>query len=134
MLWINLPYGAAATGLRIRSGKRWYKGDLLKRDVAAERYEKLTGLGAAIPRDPALLQWVWTDQLRLQLFPIPPEGTATVEYTLTSPTNYAGGRYSFSYARHDGSETLAVPVIRVLPQQSKATMFSYYGHAKVNQR
>ncbi len=64
-LAIDLPSGAAATGLRIRAHDRWYDGDLMERGAAAARYHELTGLGAYAPKDPALLQWMWADKLYL---------------------------------------------------------------------
>jgi subtilisin-like proprotein convertase family protein len=123
-LSIDLPYGAAATGLRIRARERWYDGELMERERAAALYHEMTGMGAWRPKDPALLQWQWADKLHLQVFPVLPcpsrtarfrsaakQGTepqdgegcggqiSTVEYTLTVPTRYAGGRYWISYPR-----------------------------------
>jgi subtilisin-like proprotein convertase family protein len=123
-LAIDLPYGAAATGLRIRAHSTWYDGELMERDKAAALYHELTGLGAYRPKDPALLQWIWADKLYLQIFPVMPGTVSTVEYTLTVPTRYAGGRYWLSYPRVDsgGSESgdrdgkthvLATPVLTV---------------------
>jgi subtilisin-like proprotein convertase family protein len=123
-LAIDLPYGAAATGLRIRAHATWFDGELMERDKAAELYHELTGLGAYKPKDPALLQWLWADKLYLQIFPVIPSSVSTVEYTLTVPTRYAGGRYWLSYPRVDagGSESgdrdgktvmLATPVVTV---------------------
>jgi hypothetical protein len=60
-LAIDLPYGGAATGLRIRAHEKWYEGDLMERGKAAAIYQELTGLGAYAPKDPALLQWLWAD-------------------------------------------------------------------------
>ena len=57
-LSIDLPYGAAATGLRIRARERWYDGELMEREKAAKLYQELTGFGPAQPKDPALLQWM----------------------------------------------------------------------------
>src|SRR3954468_7473272 len=56
-LAIDLPYGAAATGLRIRAHDVWYDAELMERAKAAALYHELTGLGAYAPKDPALLQW-----------------------------------------------------------------------------
>jgi len=123
-LAIDLPYGAAATGLRIRAHSTWYDGELMERSKAAALYHELTGLGAYKPKDPALLQWQWADKLYLQIFPVMPGSVSTVEYTLTVPTRYAGGRYWLSYPRVDagGSESgdrdgktqvLATPVVTV---------------------
>lgn len=123
-LAIDLPYGAAATGLRIRAHSTWYDGELMEREKAAALYHELTGLGAYKPKDPALLQWQWADKLYLQIFPVMPGSVSTVEYTLTVPTRYAGGHYWLSYPRVDtgGSESgdrdgktqvLATPVVTV---------------------
>lgn len=121
-LAIDLPYGAAATGLRIRARDRWYDGDLMERERAAALYQELTGLGAYNPRDPALLQWMAADKLHLQVFPVFPGQVSTVEYTLTVPTRYAGGRYWLSYPRvaaggsdHPEALRLATPLVTVWP-------------------
>src|SRR5689334_2906393 len=68
-LAIDLPYGAAATGLRIRARKVWYTGELMEAEKAAALYHELTGKGAFKPKDPALLSWVWADNVHLQIFP-----------------------------------------------------------------
>ncbi|MCX5743483.1 MAG: proprotein convertase P-domain-containing protein [Proteobacteria bacterium] len=123
-LEIDLPTGAAATGLRIRAKDRWYDGELMERDKAAKLYQELTGFGAAQPKDPALLAWMWADKLSLQVFPVMPGQVSTVEYTLTVPTRYAGGRYWMSYPRTaaDGSAglALATPIISVHPAWGNA--------------
>ena len=124
VLEIDLPTGAAATGLRIRAKDRWYDGELMEREKAAKLYEELTGYGAAQPKDPALLAWMWADKLSLQVFPVMPGQVSTVEYTLTVPTRYAGGRYWVSYPRTaaatsgDADERglpLATPILTVHP-------------------
>ncbi len=123
---IDLPPGAAATGLRIRARDRWYRGELLEAGLAREKYRELTGLGAFEPKDPALLQWLWSDRLHLQVFPVLANGANTVEYTLTAPVRYRNGRYVLAYPR--GGETpedsapLATPVLRVFPGYGDATM------------
>jgi subtilisin-like proprotein convertase family protein len=125
-LAIDLPYGAAATGLRIRAHGVWYDGELMEREKAAALYHELTGLGAYKPKDPALLQWQWADKLYLQVFPVMPGGVSTVEYTLTVPTRYANGRYWLSYPRtntgaseaadRDGATLrLATPIVTIHP-------------------
>jgi subtilisin-like proprotein convertase family protein len=98
-LAIDLPFGAAATGLRIRARSRWYDGELMEREKAAKLYQELTGKGAFAPKDPALLQWLWADKLYLQVFPVLPGQASTVEYTLTVPTRYSGGKVFLSYPR-----------------------------------
>jgi len=98
-LMIDLPFGAAATGLRIKAHSTWYDAELMERQHAAALYQELTGLGAYKAKDPALLQWMWADKLSLQVFPVMPGGASTVEYTLTVPTRYENGRYWLSYPR-----------------------------------
>lgn len=124
-LQIGLPYGAAATGLRIKAKDKWYEGELLEREAAAKLYEEMTGVGQFAPKDPALLAWMWADTLSLQVFPVMPHTVSTVEYTLTAPTRYSGGRYYISYPRvatatstaegeqPTGSLPLATPVVNV---------------------
>lgn len=120
-LRIDLPYGAAATGLRIRARDRWYEGELMEAEAAAKLYQELTGRGRWEPKDPALLSWIWADQLRLQIFPVFPGGTSTVEYTLTVPTRYQNGRVFLSYPRGRGTHGLAVPVMTIRPAWGDAT-------------
>jgi subtilisin-like proprotein convertase family protein len=133
-LEIDLPYGAAATGLRIRARTRWYDGELLEAQEAARRYQEMTGFGSHQAKDPALLQWVWADKLSLQVFPVFPGAASTVEYTLTVPTRYQRGQVFVSYPHvaavdHDDDEEvagatsalpLAVPVITVRPSWADA--------------
>ncbi|MEO8706308.1 MAG: VIT domain-containing protein [Kofleriaceae bacterium] len=116
-LEIALPDGAVATGLRIRAKRTWHSGELLARDVAAARYQELTGRGVYDPKDPALLFWMATGTLFLQVFPVMPRSVSTVEYTLTAPTKYEAGRYHITYPRAvpQDREDLALvdPVITV---------------------
>lgn len=126
-LAIDLPPGAAATGLRIRARDRWYSGDLMEAEAAREKYQELTGRGAWAPKDPALLQWVWADRLSLQVFPVFEGGANTVEYTLTAPLAYRDGRYLLAYPRprggpEEGALPLATPVLRVMPGYGDATL------------
>ncbi len=121
-LLLDLPYGAVATGLRIRASERWYDGVLMERDKAAALYEEMTGMGSAAAKDPALLAWLWADKLSLHVFPVLPGTVSTVEYTLTAPTRYENGRYFVSYPRsatQDGwfedELPLATPVVTVRP-------------------
>jgi subtilisin-like proprotein convertase family protein len=121
MLEIDLPYGAAVTGLRIRARDRWYTGDLLEAEKAAALYRELTGRGAWAPKDPALLQWVWAGTVMLQVFPVMPGGHSTVEYTLTVPTAYRNGRYVLSYPRTASeAERMVPPVVRIAPGHGDA--------------
>jgi Vault protein inter-alpha-trypsin domain/von Willebrand factor type A domain len=105
-LVIELPYGAAASGLRIQAKDRWFDGDLLERAEAAQRYQELTGAGIYDPKDPALLHWSSSHELVLQVFPVLPGQSSTVEYTLTGPTRYAAGQTWVSYPRVEPVERL----------------------------
>jgi Mg-chelatase subunit ChlD len=96
-LRVDLPHAAAVTGLRIRARDRWFSGELMERDEARRKYQELTGLGSWEAKDPALLEWVWADQAELRVFPVLAGSIHTVEYTLTAPLEYAGGRYVLSY-------------------------------------
>ena len=120
---IDLPYGGAATGLRIRAREQWYEGELMEAEKAAKLYQELTGKGIWKPKDPALLYWRWADKLALQVFPVMPGGTSTVEYTLTVPTRYSGGRVFLSYPRlsADAAPNLATPVFTLRPGWGDAT-------------
>lgn len=122
-LEIELPYGGAATGLRIRARQRWYDGELMEAQAAEKLYQELTGRGKWEPKDPALLYWVWADKLRLRVFPVMPGGTSTVEYTLTVPTRYERGHVYVSYPRlgENAEPNLAVPVLTVTPGWGDAT-------------
>lgn len=122
-LELDLPYGGAATGLRIRAHDRWYDGELMEAERAEKLYQELTGRGAWKPKDPALLYWRWADKLRLRVFPVMPGGTSTVEYTLTVPTRYQKGRVYLSYPRlgDDAATNLAVPVFTIRPGWGDAT-------------
>ncbi len=116
-LEIDLPYGGAATGLRIRARDRWYDGELMEAEKAEKLYLELTGKGRWEPKDPALLYWRWADKLRLRVFPVMPGGTSTVEYTLTVPTRYERGKVFLSYPRlaEGAADNLAVPVFTIRP-------------------
>lgn len=89
----DLPPGAVAIGLRTQGDKgAWFEGDLLEAELAAKRYQELTGIGGYYPKDPALLSWRSADHLALQVFPVDPKAKKTVEYTLLVPTKYVDGK------------------------------------------
>lgn len=124
---ISLPHGAAATGLRIRARDRWYEGELMEAEEARAKYQELTGVGAWEPKDPALLQWTWADELMLQVFPVFAGSVNTVEYTLTAPLEYREGTYVLSYPRAnvddgDGTTPMAEPVVRVVPGYGRGSV------------
>ena len=95
--FIDLPGGAVATALRTRSvgsgSPRWFSGELMEAEKAAERYRELTGIGGYYPKDPALLSWRDQSLLALQVFPCPAHAEKVVEYTLSMPTEYRDGAY-----------------------------------------
>jgi subtilisin-like proprotein convertase family protein len=109
---IDLPVEAVATGLRIKSGDIWFSGDLMDREAAEKLYIELTGRGIFEPKDPALLFWERLGVLHLQVFPIAPGKSSTVEYTLTVPTEYVGGQYHVSYPQKTNANNLAEPSFR----------------------
>jgi subtilisin-like proprotein convertase family protein len=115
VLALRLPPGAAAVGLRIRAQDSWYDGELMEAERAAALYEELTGMGPHTPRDPALLAWSWSDELLLRVFPVPPGGIATIEYTLKAPTSYEQGRYSLWYPQPLPDSRMAQVTMRLSP-------------------
>lgn len=96
MFWLDVPFGSVATGLRtkgeLRGRPHWFAGELLEAEIAAARYQELTGIGGYYPKDPALLSWRHETLLALQVFPVAPQSEKMVEYTLVMPTAYADGR------------------------------------------
>ncbi|MCX4241214.1 vWA domain-containing protein [Paraliomyxa miuraensis] len=96
VMFLDLPSGAVATGLRtkgtLRGRPHWFQGELLEAELAAARYQELTGIGGYYPKDPALLSWRDQSLLALQVFPVAPGTDKTVEYTLQIPTEYDDGR------------------------------------------
>lgn len=120
---IDLPVGAVATGLRIKSGDTWYSGDLMDKEEAAKLYLELTGKGPYEPKDPALLQWIRLGVLHLQVFPIFPGKQSTVEYTFTVPTEYIEGRYFVSYPTQSATSNLVAPTFRFVGEESGVLAF-----------
>jgi hypothetical protein len=94
---IDAPPESAAVGLRTLGSRgghpAWCVADLLPAEEAARKYEELTGLGQAVPKDPAWLYWVGLSRFALQVFPCAPGETKTVEYRLLLPTHYHDGAY-----------------------------------------
>lgn len=98
VFFLDLPNDAAAT--RLRSAKTeadgsrtWFEAVLMPTAEAEQKYKELTGFGAYRPMDPALLHWRSQGELTLQVFPVPPGGAKTVEYTMEMPSRYERGRY-----------------------------------------
>ena len=111
---IDVAYDMVATGLRslgrLNGRPWWFEGELLEADLAAERYRELTGIGAAVPKDPALLSWEFEGKLSLQVFPCPPQEKKSVEYTLQAPTEY-----------RDGAHVLTLPILGLPGRPAQVT-------------
>ena len=95
---LDLPSTSVATRLRTagidaKGRTIWFEGELMEAEAAAKKYEELTGIGGYYPKDPALLSWRSQGSLALQVFPVPPQSTKTVEYTLKMPLTYEHGAY-----------------------------------------
>jgi hypothetical protein len=95
---LDIPSTAVATRLRTagvngRGETIWFEGELMEAEAAAKKYQELTGIGGYYPKDPALLSWRSQGALALQVFPVPPQSTKTVEYTLKLPVTYEHGAY-----------------------------------------
>jgi len=83
------PDGAAAVGLKTLGSVR--RPTAVVRGGApggprrqAARYKELTGIGGYYPKDPALLSWRSQRELLLQVFPVAPDDSKTIEYTCSS--------------------------------------------------
>ena len=98
----DLPEGAVATGLRALAGRNgravWFAGALMETAAAARAYEDLSGVGGDAPRGRTLLSWR-DDMPALEIFPIDPGASKTVEYTLEAPMPYRDGRHVLTLPR-----------------------------------
>ncbi len=95
---LEIPFESVATRLRTagvdaKGQTIWFEGELMEAEAAAHKYQELTGIGGYYPKDPALLSWRSQGLLALQVFPVPPQSTKTVEYTLKMPLTYEHGTY-----------------------------------------
>lgn len=115
MFWISTPGGAAATGLKtlgsVAGRPHWFAGELMEAEAAAAKYKELTGIGGYYPKDPALLSWRFQGQLLLQVFPVAPDDSKTVEYTLLVPTSYRDGAHRYALERLGTSDLPAELVL-----------------------
>ncbi len=109
---IALPINAAVTGMRVHDGQRWLAADLVEASRAGELYAAASPQSAAdFPqRPPALMSWMFTSSVSLQLYPLQPGVPRRVEYTLQAPFAYGDGVYHASYPRHDAQEPFFSPV------------------------
>ncbi|HEV8324987.1 MAG TPA: VWA domain-containing protein [Myxococcota bacterium] len=117
---IALPDGAVAVGLRTFAHDTWYAGELMDAVKADGLYEQLTGLGVSTPREPTILKWSSPGALHMQIFPVPPGGTSTVEYTLLVPVDYADGLSHVYYPAGNGAAELTAPIVRLHPARPGA--------------
>ncbi|MEQ8836893.1 MAG: VIT domain-containing protein, partial [Lacipirellulaceae bacterium] len=74
-----LPYDGAIDSLTLMVGNKEYQAELLSKDEARERYERIVRSN----KDPALLEWIGTGMFQTSVFPIPPgeKRTVTLRYT-----------------------------------------------------
>lgn len=95
---VFVPSGAVATGLRtlrrVDGDPVWHEAELFEAALARKRFAKLDGT-ASEPKAQALLYWMGRERLGLSVFPVMPERSFTVEYTLQLPTQYRGGAHEF---------------------------------------
>jgi hypothetical protein len=96
-LTFNVPTGAVATGLSLRIGERWYKGNLRDASTASALYDELTTSGKLATKGPALLSWQYGAEYQLSMFPVMPESAITVRYTLRAPVCYVDGHFITDY-------------------------------------
>lgn len=90
---LPLPEGAVADQLELRIGGEMQKGDVLERGRARGIYEGIVRRRL----DPALLEYVGRDTLRLRVFPIPPRGKQDVKIRFRMILPEAGGLYSYEF-------------------------------------
>lgn len=113
---LMLPEGAVATGLRTRGTRNgqpvWYEGELLEAELAAKRYQELTGIGGYYPKDPALLSWRSQAHLALQVFPCPPKEEKGIGYDLELPTRWIDGREQLQIGAMGLASDFAVATLR----------------------
>ncbi len=72
VLELDLPYGAAATGLRIRARNTWYEGELMERDQAAALY--------TAPTRVVVTGKLWSDPVRRELIATEPFSRASAAF------------------------------------------------------
>jgi Ca-activated chloride channel family protein len=90
---LPLPLGASADKLEMEVGGKLCSGEVLGKEKAAQIYESIV----ASRRDPALLEYMGHDTLRLRVFPIPPQGKqeVRVRYRLLMPES--GGLHTYDF-------------------------------------
>ena len=76
-----LPAGAAASGLELKMGGKYYGGNLLPETRARSIYDQITRRF----RDPALLECTGKDLYRCRVFPVPARADASVRFAYRQP-------------------------------------------------
>lgn len=114
-LWlsIDLPDGAVARELRVRTGDRWHQATLLEANAAEKRYFSEKPGPKAPDQDPALLSWESRGKVLLRVHAIEPGALAAVEYELLVPARADAGQLHFGYPRP--AEGMAMPAVRIIP-------------------
>ena len=75
-----VPEGASIRGFKMWIDGKQSKGELLKADEAKDLYTKIVRQ----TKNPALLDYIGSDLLRLRIFPVPAKGDQTVEVSFTA--------------------------------------------------
>ncbi len=88
-----LPKGATADRIRMKIGDKMEAGEVLDKNQAREIYEGIVRKRM----DPALLEYMGRDLLRLRVFPIPAHGTQDVEVRFRMLLPEGGGLYGFEF-------------------------------------
>ncbi len=107
VLLFPLPQGASADGIKMKVNGVVQEGDVITERKARDIYEGIVRRR----RDPALLEYVGRDLLRLRVFPIPAHGKQEVEvrYRLLLPQSGGFYRYEFPTRAVEGG-TFALDV------------------------
>lgn len=99
---VSLPKGAIATSLRVARGTEApVRAPLSTEERVTADWERLTGPGDAEPALIGKLDWALDDELRLELFGLPPHETVTVGYDVSVEPTYSAGVLTFTYPRQD---------------------------------
>ena len=93
ILVLPLPKGATADKLELTVGGKLQAGEVLDKNKARRIYETIV----ARRRDPALLEYVGRDTLRLRVFPIPARGTQKVRIRFRMLLPESGGLHAFEF-------------------------------------
>jgi len=104
-----LPKGATADEIQMMVGDKMQKGEILDKNKARGIYESIVRRR----RDPALLEYMGRDLLRLRVFPIQPRSTQTVKVRFRMVLPMSAGLLSFEFptrAVEGGSFALAAKI------------------------